>query len=79
MKYMKKCFTINPMRTREEFISYMKLLDDKLYQATEIFYPYNQSNAQIEQYTSSVNEIKKLYPMLKWFCIYHIVFIMAFA
>ncbi len=59
---MKKCFTINPMRTREEFISYMKLLDDKLYQAIEIFYPYNQSNAQIEQYTSSVNEIKKLYP-----------------
>lgn len=58
---MKKCFTINQMRNREEFVEYMKLLDNNIYQAIEIFYPYNQSNDQIKQYTSSVLEIKNKY------------------
>lgn len=59
---MKKCFTINPLRTREEFVSYMKLLEDNVYQAIEIFYPYCQGVAQLQQYTSSVNEIKEKFP-----------------
>lgn len=58
---MKKCFTINQMRKREEFLEYMKLLDNNLYQGIEIFYPYNQSAEQIKQYTNSVLEIKNKY------------------
>ena len=62
---MKKCFTINPMRKREEFISYMKLLDENIYQAIEIFYPYNQPKEQYEQYTNSVKEIYEKYPNIE--------------
>ena len=59
---MKKCFTINQMRKRENFIDYMRLLDNDIYQAIEIFYPYNQSQEQIKQYTNSVLEIHEKYP-----------------
>ena len=59
---MKKCFTINQMRKREEFLDYMKLLESNLYQGIEIFYPYNQSQEQIKQYTNSVLEIKEKFP-----------------
>lgn len=62
---MKKCFTINQMRTREEFLSYHKLFDENLYQAVEIFYPYNQSTAQLEQYMHSVAELQTKYPHLE--------------
>ena len=54
---MKKCFTINQMRTREDFLLYMELLEKGIYQGVELFYPYNQGNAQIKQYTESVYEI----------------------
>ena len=54
---MKKCFTINQMRKRENFVDYMTLLDEGLYEAIELFYPYNQSFDQLKQYTNSVNEI----------------------
>ncbi len=63
---MKKCFTINQMRKREDFIYYMKLLDNNIYQAIEIFYPYNQSVEQIKQYTSSVLEIKNKYKNIEF-------------
>lgn len=59
---MKKCFTINQMRTREDFIEYMRLLEKGLYHGIELFYPYNQSNAQIKQYTESVYEIISKFP-----------------
>ena len=59
---MKKCFTINQMRKRDNFIDYMRLLENNTYQAIEIFYPYNQSAEQINQYTNSVAEIRKKYP-----------------
>lgn len=62
---MKKCFTINQMRKREEFIEYMKLLKSNLYQGIELFYPYNQSQEQIKQYTNSVLEIKELFPSVE--------------
>jgi hypothetical protein len=38
---MKKCFTINQMRKRENFIDYMRLLENDIYQGLELFYPYN--------------------------------------
>lgn len=59
---MKKCFTINQMRKRENFIDYMSLLENNIYQGIEIFYPYNQSVEQIKQYTNSVLEICEKYP-----------------
>ena len=59
---MKKCFTINQMRKRENFVDYMRLLENDIYQAIELFYPYNQSNEQIKQYTSSVKEIMTKFP-----------------
>lgn len=54
---MKKCFTINQMRKREEIVSFMKLLQDNIYQAIEIFYPYKETKEQYEQYTASIKEI----------------------
>ena len=62
---MKKCFTINQMRKKEEFIEYMKLLENDIYQAVELFYPYNQSIEQIKQYTNSVLEIIDKYPHIE--------------
>ncbi len=59
---MKKCFTINQMRKRENFIDYMSLLENNYYQAIELFYPYNQSSEQMKQYTCSVKEIIQKYP-----------------
>lgn len=62
---MKKCFTINQMRGRDEFISYHQLFDNDIYQAVEIFYPYNQSFKQLEQYMYSVCELQTKYPKLE--------------
>jgi sugar phosphate isomerase/epimerase len=62
---MKKCFTINQMRKRENFIDYMRLLENDIYQGIELFYPYNQSNEQIKQYTTSVKEIMEKYPSVE--------------
>ena len=62
---MKKCFTINQMRKRENFVDYMTLLDEGLYEAIELFYPYNQSFDQLKQYTNSVNEIRRARQHLK--------------
>lgn len=59
---MKKCFTINQMRTRDDFLLYMELLEKGIYQGVELFYPYNQGNAQIKQYTESVYEIMAKFP-----------------
>ena len=59
---MRKCFTINPMRTKEEFKSFMTLLEDNTYQAIEIFNPFRQSLEQQKDYTDSVKEIKEKYP-----------------
>ncbi len=62
---MKKCFTINQMRQKEEFLSYHKLFDKNIYQAVELFYPYNQSFKQLEQYMNSVYELQYKYPTLE--------------
>ena len=52
---MKKCFTINPFRTTEDFRDYEKLLDDNIYQAIEIFFPYNLSEENQKIYFENVN------------------------
>lgn len=62
---MKKSFTINCMRNKEDFIGYNKLLEQNVYQGIEIFYPYNVTNEQAEFYTSSIQKIKNRFPDLE--------------
>ena len=54
---MKKCFTINCMRTKEDFVGYDKIISDGLFQGVELFYPYNVSEEQKDLYTSEVNKL----------------------
>lgn len=54
---MKKAFTINCMRTNEDFIGYNELLKKGIYQGIEIFYPYNVSDEQTEFYTQSLKTL----------------------
>lgn len=54
---MKKCFTINCMRTKEDFIGYDKIISDGLFQGVELFYPYNVSAEQRELYTDEVRKL----------------------
>lgn len=54
---MKKCFTINCMRTKEDFLGYDKIINDGLFQGVELFYPYNVSEEQRELYTSEVSKL----------------------
>ena len=59
---MKKCFTINCMRKKEDFIGYNYLLENNIYQGIEIFYPYNCSEEQYSFYTSEIRKIHEKYP-----------------
>jgi len=62
---MKKCFTINPQRTTEEFLSYHQLFDENIYQAIEIFYPYNLDLERQKIYTNNISDIQSKYPRLE--------------
>lgn len=53
----KKCFTINSKRTTEDFKEFEKLLDEDIYQAVEIFYPYTLSE---ENYAIFYNNVRNL-------------------
>lgn len=55
---MKKCFTINSRRTTEDFLEFEKLLDDGIYQACEIFYPYTSSEDNYRIYYNNVRNLK---------------------
>lgn len=58
---MKKCFTINPFRTTEDFQSYDALLKNNIYQAIEIFYPYNLDSEKQKIYFENVKKLKEKY------------------
>ena len=47
---IKRCFTINQNRTTEEFQSYEKLIKEGLFQAVEIFYPYDKTLEEQKEY-----------------------------
>lgn len=53
---IRKCFTVNPNRTKEEIMDYEKLLADKIYSGCEFFYPYNKTNLEKEIY---INTLKR--------------------
>lgn len=54
---MRVCFTINCMRNHDDFVSYDKLIKDGLYQAVELFYPYNVNLNQALLYTKEVTQL----------------------
>lgn len=62
---MRKAFTINCMRTQEDFDGYSILLEKNIYQAIEIFYPYNVSEEQKKLYTENLLKIRKKYPEIE--------------
>lgn len=54
---MKKCFTINPFRTTEEINTYHQLLENRIYQAVEIFYPYQLDETGFNTYTTNIKSL----------------------
>ena len=62
---MKKAFTINCMRTKEDFVGFNKILNQGIYQGIEIFYPYNVTQEQASFYTKEIHNIIKLNPSIE--------------
>lgn len=57
---IRKCFTINPHRTLDEILSYEEhLVKTNIYQGCEIFYPYNTTLEQFENYKKGINNFLK--------------------
>lgn len=55
---IRKCFTINPMRTKEEIKAYEEsLVKTKRFLGCEIFYPYNVSETQYQQYVEGIQSL----------------------
>lgn len=54
---IKKCFTINPNRKTEEINSYKILFEENIYQAIEIFYPYNLDEKDFITYTNNIKSL----------------------
>ena len=54
---MKKCFTINAMRTCEDFKAYDKLITEGLFCGVEIFYPYNVDEDQQKLYEEELTKL----------------------
>ena len=57
---MKKCFTINPLRTSDQFETYHQLIKKDIYQAIEIFYPYMLGEKEFTEYTKNVHKLKAI-------------------
>lgn len=62
---MKKCFTINHMRTTEDFVEYKELIKNGIYQGVEIFYPYQLTEEGIELYRTNVLSLHTNFPKLE--------------
>ena len=56
---MKKCFTVNPNRTVDEILSYEILLKNNIYQGVEIFYPYNKTKEEQEEFKKALKTYLK--------------------
>ena len=59
MDNIKTWFTINQHRTTEEFKTYEELIKKGLFQAIEIFYPYDKTEEQLETYKQNVLNLMK--------------------
>lgn len=57
---IRKCFTVNAMRTSEEIASYEEhLIKTNIYKGCEIFYPYNVSEEQYNNYVEGIKSYLK--------------------
>lgn len=57
---IRKCFTINPMRTKADILSYEEhLIKTGVFSGCEIFYPYNVSSEQYQDYCEGVKSYMK--------------------
>ena len=57
---IRKCFTINPHRKFDEILSYEEhLVKTNIYSGCEIFYPYNVSKEQLDDYINGVSNFLK--------------------
>ncbi len=63
---MKKCFTINPLRSLEEIRSYHILFQKDIFQAVEIFYPNPETPEQFNDYTKGIQEIYDEFPFIEF-------------
>ena len=63
---MRKSFTINCNRTKEDFKGYKELIENNIYQGVEIFFPYNVNEEQRDLYTDKLNELRQLFPKLEF-------------
>lgn len=59
MDNIKKCFTINQNRTTEEFKTYEILIKNNVFQAIEIFYPYDKTDDELAIYRQNVLNLMK--------------------
>lgn len=59
---MKKlCFTLSAYRNKKDIESFYTLFDNNLFQAVEIFYPYNISQTRKAEYTTCLTELFNKY------------------
>lgn len=57
---IRKCFTINPNRKLEEILSYEEnLVKTGIYSGCEIFYPYNVTKEQFDDYCTGIYSLMK--------------------
>jgi len=64
---IRKSFTINPNRTKEEIRSYKILLENKTYVGVEIFYPYNRDEEGKKELTNALKEYLEI-PGVEFVC-----------
>ncbi len=56
---MRKCFTVNPNRTKQEIEDYEQMLKEGLYEGCEFFYPYNKTLEEQEEYINNIKAYLK--------------------
>lgn len=57
---IRKCFTINPLRTKKDFEEYEEyLVKSKAFAGCEIFYPYSVASKQYQDYVNGVKNFMK--------------------
>lgn len=56
---VRKCFTVNPNRTKNEIEEFEQCLKNKTFVGCEFFYPYNKSDEFKEEYFMSLNKYKQ--------------------
>lgn len=59
---IRKCFTVNPNRTKEEIADYERMLKENKYVGVEIFYPYRKTQEEIETYKNAIMTYLKYNP-----------------